>query len=130
MLMCVIRVFLFIRYIFKRFFVKKRLFISGSLVVFGLMLNALLPVVASAEDLSPSEVFYRDHIVVYNVAAKAPQLKNEAPLDPGGSFISGGGFVGARSSSGRSRQTSSRSNSNYTSSSSRSSSGRFSAGRR
>ncbi|MBM7689527.1 hypothetical protein BCR24_12220 [Enterococcus ureilyticus] len=107
---------------------KKKLFISGGLVVLGLLLNALSPVTALAEDLLPSEVYYRDHIAVYEVNAKSPQLKQNEQLDPGGAAIGGGGYVGSgRASSGR---TSSRKSSSYRSPSGRSSSRRTSASSR
>ena len=51
----------------------------------------------SAQDLLPSDTYYKDNIAVNEVHAKAPTLKSDEDDDdgPGGSEWGGGGWVGS-----------------------------------
>jgi hypothetical protein len=66
-----------------------------SIVVLGVLMCGSTSTLF-AQDLLPSDAYYRDNIAVNEVAAKAPSLKidEENPMPPGGG-TGGGGWVGA-----------------------------------
>lgn len=111
---------------------KKILLLVSGIVVFGL---STVPQVTNAQDLLPSDAYYRDTILVNEIAAPSPSLTHDDDVMPGGMVTGGGGFVGSgqNSSSGRTSGTTEvgrqSSTSGRISSGNYSSSGRTSGGR-